>query len=422
MHKILESKTIPESPGCYLFKDGKDKIIYVGKSKFLPKRVASYFQKNHEDKKTIKLVESIQDVEFVICESEAEALVVEENLIKLYQPKFNMKGKDDKTIRLHLTIHSENYPRIDLERGTESTISGVHLAQFTSGLVAREVYDLLHQVFPIRSCSYNLSDKNIEQKKFKPCLEFSIGNCLAPCTGELKKPIYTKMIMDIKEVFNFNPKPAFNHLVRLRNYNAKQLEFEKCGMIQARIKSLQSLMEKIEPLRLNRTRQNLLDIGKYLGFKESPLIIDAFDNSHTNGQDGVACSIRFVMGEPEKSSYRKFIIKEAKVGDDIGSFEEVLTRRYSRILKEKTQLPNLLIMDGGKTQLNIARKVLGDLSIKIDIIGISKDDRHRAHQVHTLDGNTHSLLDVPHHELLAKISDEIHRFTITFHKHRRDKI
>jgi excinuclease ABC subunit C len=422
MHKILESKTIPESAGCYLFKDEKDKIIYVGKSKYLPKRVASYFQKNHDDRKTIKLVESIRDVEFIICESEAEALVTEENLIKLYQPKFNIRGKDDKTIRLHLTIPNENYPRIDLERGTESTVSGYHLAQFTSGMMAREVYDLLHQVFPLRSCSYNLSDENLEQKKFKPCLEFSIGNCLAPCLGEIKKPIYTKMIRDIKEIFNFNPKPAFSQLVRLRNYHAKQLEFEKCGMIQSRLKSLQTLVKKIEPLRLNRTRQNLLEIGKYLGFKESPLIIDAFDNSHTNGQDGVACSIRFVMGEPEKSSYRKFIIKEAKVGDDIGSFEEVLTRRYSRILKEKTQLPNLLIMDGGKTQLNIARKVLGDLGIKIDIIGVSKDDRHRAHQVHTMDGKTINLLDVPHHELLAKISDEIHRFTITFHKHRRDKI
>jgi excinuclease ABC subunit C len=422
MQSVLENKNIPKTSGCYLFKDERDQVIYVGKSKYLPKRVTSYFQKNHDDLKTKTLVESIRNVDFVITESEAEALIVEENLIKLYQPKFNIKGKDDKTIRLHLTIVEENFPRLELERGTENSINGTHLAQFTSGLHAREVFTLLHQVFPLRSCSYNLTDENIETKKFKPCLELQIKNCGGICIGEVKKLWYNKMISEIKEIFNFKPEVALKSLMKRRNYHAKQLEFEKCADIQNRINCLNLLIKKIEPLRLNRTKNELKEIGQFLGLKSTPLIIESFDNSHTSGCDGVACSIRFVMGKPEKSSYRKFIIKTAKVGDDYSSFEEVLQRRFSRILKEKTQLPDLVIMDGGKAQLSVAKSIFNKLGITIDVIGISKDERHRARWVHTTNGETFDLLKVPHHSLFGKISDEVHRFTIKFHKERRDKI
>ncbi|NBO22739.1 hypothetical protein EBU94_05295, partial [bacterium] len=373
MGNILESKSIPKTAGCYLFKDERDQIIYVGKSKYLPKRVASYFQKNHGDLKTRNLVESIKDVEFVITESETEALITEENLIKIYQPKFNIKGKDDKTVRLHLTIINENYPRLELERGTEKSVNGRHLSQFTSSVMAKEVYDLLHEIFPLRSCSYNLTDENIESKKFKPCLEYQIGNCGGVCVGEVKKNIYSKWISDIEDIFNFKPERVMKSLISLRVIYSKSLNFEKCNEIQSRIDSLGTLIKKIEPLRLNKTREQLISIGSFLKLKTSPLIIESFDNSHTYGQDGVACSVRFVMGKPEKSSYRKFIIKTAKVGDDYGSFEEVLERRFSRILREKTQLPNLVIMDGGKNQLSVGKKVLDKLGIDIDIIGISKD-------------------------------------------------
>lgn len=159
--KILENKNIPKSPGCYLFKDDKEQVIYVGKSKFLPKRVRSYFQKNHLDPKLISLVRSIREVDFVITESEAEALIVEENLIKIYQPKFNVKGKDDKTVRTHLTISDEDFPKLMLERRTESVANGIYLGEFTSGTLAHEVYDLVHEVYPLRSCSYELTNENI---------------------------------------------------------------------------------------------------------------------------------------------------------------------------------------------------------------------------------------------------------------------
>lgn len=422
MQSVLENKNIPKTPGCYLFKDERDQIIYVGKSKYLPKRVTSYFQKKHDNSKTKTLVETIRDVDFVICESESESLIVEENLIKLYQPKFNIKGKDDKTVRLHLIIVDENFSRLELERGAESSLQGEHLAQFTSAMMAREVYDLLHEIYPLRSCSYNLTDENIQSKKFKPCLEYQIGNCGGVCLGEVKKVFYNRWIKEIREIFDFKPESAMKSLIKKRNFHAKILEFEKANDAQNRIKSLQLLIKKIEPLRLNKTRNSLIEISKFLNLKSHPLIIESFDNSHTSGTNGVACSVRFVMGKPEKSSYRKFIIKTGKVGDDYSSFEEVLERRFTRLLNEKVQLPNLVIMDGGKAQLNVGKSILDKLGIDIDIIGISKDDRHKAKWIHLVDGSQIDLLSIPNYEILGKISEEVHRFTINFHKQRRDKI
>lgn len=418
---MLEKLNIPQTPGCYLFKDEKEQIIYVGKSKFLPKRVKSYFQKNHDDPKTKSLVENIKSVDFVITESESEALVVEENLIKLYKPKFNIKGKDDRTIRIYLVLTDDDFPKVELIRNTEE-INGNILAQFTSGLQAREIYDVLHQVFPLRSCSYDLSQENILNGKFKTCLEYQMGNCDAPCIGMVKKFQYTKLISEVKEVFDFKFDSVKKSIIKRRSYFSKKLEFEKANTEQHRLLSLDTLIKKMEPLRLQKIKDDLKTMGEYLGLKETPLIIESFDNSHTAGQDGVAASIRFVMGSPEKSSYRKYIIKTAKVGDDYSSFDEVLTRRFSRMIREKIQLPNLILMDGGKSQVEVAKKVVEELGLNIDIIGVSKDSRHRAKTVHLKDGMELDILKIPYREILGKISEEVHRFAIKFHREKRDKI
>jgi excinuclease ABC subunit C len=418
---MIENVSIPKSSGCYLFKDDRGQIIYVGKSKYLPKRVNSYFQKNHEDPKTKALVESIRNVDFVITESESEALIVEENLIKLYKPKFNIKGKDDKTVRLFLTVINEDFPRIDLIRNTEE-VDGKILAHFTSSFQAREVYDLLHQIFPLRSCSYDLSEENIQSEKFQPCLEYQLGNCGAPCQNLVKKIFYQKMISDISEIFDFKPDNSLKSIKRSMNFFSSNLEFEKANVEYHKLKNLQELIKKIEPLRLIKTKQGLSDIREFLKLKEVPLVIESFDNSHTAGQDGVACSVRFVMGKPEKSSYRKYLIKNAKVGDDYASFEEILERRFRRLIDEKIQLPNLVLMDGGKAQVNVANEVLTKLGLDIDIIGVSKDSRHRAKWVHLKSGDQIDIMEVPNREILGKISDEVHRFTIKFHKEKRDKI
>ena len=420
---ILENINIPQTPGCYIFKDVKDKIIYVGKSKFLPKRVKSYFQKKHDDIKTQKLVEKIQSVDFVICQSESEALVVEENLIKLYQPEYNIKGKDDKTTRQVLVIEKENYPRINLVRNTESAGFEV-LALFTSGRMAHEVYDLIHQIFPLRSCSYVLSDENIQAKKIKPCLELQINNCLGPCVNDIKKIQYLNFINQIRKIFEFNSDQVRKELKRTMRYHSKNLDFEKANDILNRLNAFEKLVKKIEPLRLNKIKNELVQIGKDLKFAQSPLIIEAFDNSHTGGVEAVSASVRYVMGQPEKSSYRKYIIKSGSGADDYGSFREVLHRRFKRLLDEKIQLPNLVIIDGARPQLNVAIDVFNELKIfdKLDLISISKDKNHRPFIIHTTKGEDIDIMRLEHRHLIASISEEVHRFVITFHRLRRDKI
>lgn len=418
---LIENVNIPESAGCYLYKDNKGQIIYVGKSKFLPKRVKSYFQKTHEDIKTKTLVENIHSVEFITTDSEEEALVVEENLIKLYNPKFNIKGKDDKTIRLFLVVVNERFPKIELVRNTDE-FDGEIICQFTSGTSAREVYKLLHEAFPLRSCSYNLSDENITKKKFSPCLEFQLGNCNAPCNSGWSEIFYTKMISDIKQLFDFHPEYAIKSYQKQMHWYADKLEFEKANIFKHRIEAVNKLIIAIQPIKTARIKKQLNLIKEKLNLKATPQIIEAFDNSHTAGQDGVAASIRFVNGKPEKSSYRKFIIKQAQVGDDYGSFEEVLTRRFSRLKRENGQLPHLIVMDGGKGQITVAKKVLAELDINVDVIGISKDKNHRAKLVHLADGTEIDIMQIEGKEILNSVSEEVHRFVINFHREKRDKI
>lgn len=418
---LIENVNIPESAGCYLYKDNRGQVIYVGKSKFLPKRVKSYFQKTHEDIKTKTLIENIHSVEFITTDSEEEALVVEENLIKLYNPKFNIKGKDDKTIRLFLVIVNEHFPKIELVRNTDE-FDGEIICQFTSGTSAREVYKLLHEAFPLRSCSYNLSDENINKKKFSPCLEFQIGNCNAPCNSGWSEIFYTKMISDIKQLFDFHPEYAIKSYQKQMHWYADKLEFEKANSFKHRIEVITKLVKAIQPIKTARIKKQLDLIKEKLNLKSTPQIIEAFDNSHTAGQDGVAASVRFINGKPEKSSYRKFLIKQAQVGDDYGSFEEVLTRRFSRLKCENGQLPHLIVMDGGKGQMTVAKKVLKELNLDIDIIGISKDKNHRAKLIHLADGTEIDIIQIEGKEILNSISEEVHRFVINFHREKRDKI
>ena len=418
---LIETISIPESAGCYLYKDSKGQIIYVGKSKYLPKRVKSYFQKNHDNQKTKLLVENIHSVDFVTTDSEAEALIVEENLIKLYNPKFNIKGKDDKTVRTYLTIIEEEFPRIEVLRSFDE-IEGIILAQFTSAMAAREVHDILHQAFPLRSCSYSLTDDNIKAQKFKTCLEYQMGNCLAPCISNIQTWFYTKIISDIKDVFNFNSSHVLKAIEKKRNYFSTKLEFEKANTEQHRYLALKELIKKIEPLHTEKIKKDLIKIGEHLSLRKQPFIIESFDNSHTAGQDGVAVSVRFILSHPEKKSYRKFLIKTAKVGDDFSSTKEILNRHFNRLISEKKQLPDLIIMDGGKIQLNAAKEVLSELKIEIDMIGLSKDKNHRAKYIHLIDGRKIDLMSVDGREILNSISEEVHRFAIKYHREVRDKI
>jgi excinuclease ABC subunit C len=413
-------KNIPQNPGCYLFKNEKDQIIYVGMSKFLPKRVSSYFQKKHKDQKTKTLVENIRDVEFVITSSEQEAIITEEELIKLYKPKFNIKGKDDKTRKWSLCFTDEPFPKLETVR--EKTDDRVSL-DFTSGMLCREVYNLIHDVFELRSCSYDLSDENIEKGKFKPCLEYHLGRCKAPCVGLQSKLLFTKTIKNVKSILQLDFNPVVTQLKKEMKYYSSNLEFEKAQDILSKLTILKTLDNKLTPVKIQKYNNKAFEVKNILGLKNMPISIEAFDNSHNQGDSNVAASVRFVNENRIKSDYRKYIIRSFDGINDYASFDEVLNRRFKRLIEEKQQLPNLVIIDGGKGQLNVARRVFESLNLigVVDLISISKDSNHKALTIHLLDGREISILENKNFSLLAKIQDEVHRFVIKFHREKQSK-
>lgn len=413
-------KQAPKFAGCYLFKDDKDQIIYVGMSKYLPKRVSSYFQKKHTDLKTRQLVERVRDVDFMITSSEQEALLMEEELIKLYKPKFNIKGKDDKSRKWSICFSDEPFPKLEVIRNKEDDRPSL---DFTNGLICYEIYDLIHDAFELRSCSYELTDENIQNQKFKACLEYQMQRCLAPCLGLATKFQYLNRVEQVKRIFELNFEKVKSDIKRVMKYHSGKMEFELAQVQLHKLKTIEELEQKLEVIRLRKYNKKAFDIKRTLGLERLPLIIEAFDNSHNQGDSNVAASVRFVNDRPTKSDYRKYIIKSFEGVNDYASFDEVLTRRFTRLVKEKSQLPHLVIIDGGKGQLNVAIKVFDELKLhdKIDLISISKDGNHKSAQIHTVDGKSYDILSNDSFTLLAKVQEEVHRFAIKFHRDKQSK-
>jgi len=420
---LLQEKlsVIPKSSGCYLFKDGKNQIIYVGKSKYLPNRVMSYFRENHDDEKVKVLREKIVDVDFITTINESEALLLEDDLIKLYRPKFNIKGKDDRSRRWYIGLTSNEFPKLEVFPKIEGGVEV--LGEFSNSNTCYEVYEIIHNVINLRTCSYNLSKSNVETNKFRPCLDFHIGKCQAPCAGLIDKFIYNENVKMVRELFEFKFDSIESKLYKLMSELSKNLEFEKCEKIKHKLEYFQELKTMLEPNRIKHVIELSKVLKTKLNLKNTPLIIEAFDNSHHSGDCQVSCSVRYVNGLPEKNSYRKFNIKTVEGPDDYASFDEVLNRRLKRLMKEKGVLPSMILIDGGKGQLNVASKVLMDLDLydKIDLISISKNDNHKSETIHLTSGE---IVKMEHEECffqLGKIQDEVHRFTINFHRKKRSK-
>ena len=410
-------KSAPKYPGCYIYKDDKDQVIYVGMSKFLPKRVSSYFTKNHDDKKTKTLVEQIRDIEYQIASSEAEALLMEEELIKIYKPKFNIKGKDDKSRTWYLSLSEGPFSKLQITHGKGDELRGIN---FTSGQRAHEVMQLINDILPLRTCSYTLNQENIEAGKFKACLEYHLGRCNAPCVALETNLEYLKYQLIVRKIFELDYNKVKVFLTGKMHDFAKNLEFEKADNYLNRVKQIKLLEEKLEPIRVRKYNKTAFGMKKVLGLMNLPLIIEAFDNSHNQGDSNVAASVRYVNNKPVKNEYRKYIIKEeSNNGNDCQSFDEVVYRRYKRILEEKGQLPDLVLIDGGIAQLNVAKEVFNELGLtgRVDLISISKDQRHRSQTVHTTDGKQHPM----DWSVLGVIQEEVHRFAIKFHRERAGK-
>lgn len=418
---VEKLQNIPKSSGCYLFKDKKGQIIYIGKAKYLPNRVKSYFSNKNHSSKTKLLVENIVDVDFLTTLDENSALILENDLIKTHNPKFNIKLKDDRSKKWYLTLTNDDFPRLEVKNDTN--LDSDPLIEVPSSNLCHEMYDLLHDIFNLRSCSYELTPENIENNKFKVCLESHMGRCDAPCVSNINKFVYREVISDLKQVVSFNFDQLRGKLTRKMNAFSKIMEFEKANTIKFRLNALDKYEKCVESVRIGGYLVIADEFKTTFGLQNTPIDIEMYDNSHTNGDCQVSALVRYTNGKKNTSEYRKFNIKTVVGPDDYASFDEVLRRRFTRLLKERKKLPDMVIIDGGKGQLGIAKRVFDELSLsnRIDLLSISKNSQHRSDMIHFTDGNSVKFENKKFFNLLATIQDEVHRFVITFHRKKRSK-
>ena len=418
---VEKLQNIPKSSGCYLFKDKKGQIISIGKAKHLPNRVKSYFSNKNHSSKTKLLVENIVDVDFLTTLDENSALILENDLIKTHNPKFNIKLKDDRSKKWYLTLTNDDFPRLEVKNDTN--LDSDPLIEVPSSNLCHEMYDLLHDIFNLRSCSYELTPENIENNKFKVCLEFHMGRCDAPCVSNINKFVYREVISDLKQVVSFNFDQLRGKLTRKMNAFSKIMEFEKANTIKFRLNALDKYEKCVESARIGGYLVIADEFKTTFGLQNTPIDIEMYDNSHTNGDCQVSALVRYTNGKKNTSEYRKFNIKTVVGPDDYASFDEVLRRRFTRLLKERKKLPDMVIIDGGKGQLGVAKRVFDELSLsnRIDLLSISKNSQHRSDILHFTDGSSVKFENKKFFNLLATIQDEVHRFVITFHRKKRSK-
>lgn len=418
---VEKLKNIPKSSGCYLFKDKKGQIIYVGKAKHLPNRVKSYFSNKNHTSKTKLLVENVSDVDFLTTLDENSALVLENDLIKTHNPKFNIKLKDDRSKKWYLTLTDDNFPRLEVKNDTN--LDSDPLIEVPSSSLCYEMYDLLHDIFNLRSCSYELTPENIENNKFKVCLESHMGRCDAPCVSNINKFIYREVITELKQVVSFNFDQLRGKLIRKMNAFSKNMEFEKANTIKFRLNALDKYEKCVESARIGGYLVIADEFKTTFGLQNTPIDIEMYDNSHTAGDCQVSALVRYTNGRKNTSEYRKFNIKTVEGPDDYASFDEVLRRRFTRLLKERGKLPDMVVIDGGKGQLGVAKRVFEELSLldKVDLLSIGKNSSHKSDIIHFCDGNSVKFENSKFFNLLGTIQDEVHRFVITFHRKKRAK-
>lgn len=527
---------LPDKPGVYQFVNSSGEIIYVGKAVNLKKRVSSYFHKNHfENRKLFLLVKKIQDIKYIIVNSEQDALLLENNLIKELQPRYNFLLKDDKTFPW-ICIKNESFPRVFSTRNVVKDGS-MYFGPYTSATMVRTLLELIRQVFPIRSCSLNLSEESILGGKHKICLEYHLGNCLAPCEGKLSLQVYNENIERVKDILKGNLTQVSNYLHHLMHKFSEEFRFEEANVIKSKIEILEKFQSKstiVNPsirnvdvfsiyreenlatvnylkvidgaillahtveldLKIDETNEELLAsavlelrnrfssqseeiivpfqmefhiqgtyftvprigdkkklldlsernakfylfnikkrkeefvkenpltktlerIQKDLHLNQLPVYIECFDNSNIQGTNPVAACVVFKNARPFKSEYRHFNIKTVVGPDDFSSMEEIVYRRYHRMLEENKPLPQLIVIDGGKGQLGAAVNSLQKLGIygKTAIIGIAK----RLEEIYFPGDSLPVYLDKSSITLkvIQQIRDEAHRFGITFHRQKR---
>lgn len=531
---------LPDSPGCYQYLNDSGVIIYVGKAKNLKRRVSSYFNKEQQTLKTKLLVSKIADIKYVVVNSETDALLLENNLIKQHKPRYNVLLKDDKTYP-SICITKEYFPKIFKTRKINKEY-GRYYGPYTNSGALNALLQLIKELFPLRTCNLNITPEGVRNGRYNPCLEYQIKNCCAPCIGKISKDDYSKyidevtailkgdikilqerLLGEIKEkaanlefevaaeikkryelienfrtrsevvsatlnnidVFNIesDEKSAFINFLHITNGCINQaftIEYQKkldendaelisMGIVElrerfqsrakeiilpfpielplegvtitipqkgekARLLALSKLnvkQYKVDRLKqedkLNPEQKNtrlMKEIQELLKLKKLPMKIECFDNSNIQGSDAVAACVVFEKLKPAKKEYRKYNIKTVTGADDYASMREVVGRRYRRCIEEGETLPDLIIADGGKGQMEAIRSVVEDeLGLDIKIAGLVKDGKHRTTEL--IVGNEGEIVGLKQNstlfKLMTQIQDEVHRFAITFHRDKRSK-
>lgn len=531
---------LPDKPGCYQYFDEKGTIIYVGKAKNLKRRVSSYFNKEHDSNKTRVLVKQIRDIKYIVVDTEEDALLLENNLIKQYRPRYNVLLKDDKTYP-SITVKNEYYPRVFQTRNIVKDGSQYY-GPYPSVYTAKVMLQMLKELYPLRTCKYPLTPESIAAGKYDVCLEYHIKRCKGPCIGLQSHEEYQKNISEIKEILRGNISQISKHLYEEMQALAAELKFEEAQKIKEKYEVIENYRSKstvVTPMlhnidvfsfaeneksayinfmhigngaivqaytfeykkRLDETKEELLSLGivemrdrfkstareiiipfevemelgnvsftvpqrgdkrKLLELSEMnvkqfkvdrlkqaeklnpeqrgtrilkevqdalhlpklPIHIECFDNSNIQGSDAVAACVVFKMAKPSKKDYRKYIIKTVVGPDDYASMKEVVRRRYQRAINEGSPMPDLILTDGGKGQMEVVREVIQDeLHLDIPIAGLAKDGKHRTSEL--LFGFPPITVGMPIQSQMfrffTQIQDEVHRFAITFHKDKRSK-
>ena len=533
---------MPEKPGSYQYYDESHTIIYVGKAKNLKRRVSSYFHKEVDRYKTKVLVSKIWDISYTVVNSEEDALLLENSLIKKYNPRYNVLLKDGKTYP-SICVTNEYYPRIFKTRHISKKF-GTFFGPYSNTASMYAVLELIKKLYKPRTCRLLLTRESVERGAFKPCLEYHIHNCLGPCIGRQSYEEYAENMRQAREILKGNTRQLSDMLYKNMQRLAENLEFEAAERVKQKYLLIESYCSKSEVVshtitdidvfsiadddtrshafinfmhvrngavnqsftfeykrKLDETDEELLitaipeirerfkseakeivvpfemewhlkdavffvpqrgdkkhllelsemncrqykfdrlkqaeklnpeqkqtrlmkELQQKLGMEKLPYTIECFDNSNISGTDAVAGCVVFKAMKPSKKDYRKYNIKTVTGPDDYASMKEVVRRRYSRMIEEDAPLPDLIITDGGKGQMEVVREVIEDeLHLRIPIAGLAKDDRHRTNEL--LFGFPQKVIglksDSELFHVLTHIQDEVHRYAITFHRDKRSK-
>jgi excinuclease ABC subunit C len=421
-------KTLPDEPGCYLMRDRDGKIIYIGKAASLRKRVQSYFRKHTRrtaQPKIRSLINSIADFDTVVVKTEAEAILTEGKLIKEYRPHYNTMWKDDKRFVMIRVDVQHPFPVISKCR-IKKNDGAIYFGPYTSGMAAKVAIEFLERHFGLRRCRPRVPDADT----YKHCSNDIIANCSAPCIGKVSPQEYRRRIDEACAFLRGERMEMLKDLRAEMERKAASQEFEEAAALRDMLLHLHNAVkekakvQKTGKMKQDEARQGLKELQKQLRLPKEPRVIECFDISNISGTSSVASMVCAVDGTPYSNRYRRFRIKTVEGADDPRSMAEVVHRRYSRLLREKKELPDLVMVDGGITQLRAAKAELVALGLDaLPIVGLAKRYEEIVWDYENNSGNLVLPRNSPELTVVTRLRDEAHRFAITYHRDlRRQRI